>query len=341
MMRSKIINHTSSLVLASFVALTVASPTVAQAPPAPNGCIVSDKLVPTCGAWLGASTPSKDGKYNYNSGLVEYEAAAQRSPNILHFYKRGAKPFPTANEIAAAERPGRARSSLFYNWRPSKSQTWAQVAAGGADNAIDRVAIGLKAYPHPVFLAIFHEPEDDELGPGTGMTADDYVAMYRHVVERLRAHGVTNAVFVMNYMGFSRWANRVDAFYPGNDVVDWIAYDPYGFAAETSMDKLLNSPSGAWPGFYNWAVAKAPEKPLMLAEWGYDLGSQPNAAAILDSAVSVLQSQFPRIKAFVFWNDRMAPFKFRLDQQTPEGRSYAQAYARFAENPYFNVTNGA
>jgi hypothetical protein len=302
-------------------------------------CTIDSKLVPTCGAWLGASTPSLDGKYDYTVGLGEYEAVAQHTPAILHYYKRGAMTFPRADEIAAAERPGQPRSNLFYNWKPSTTLTWAQVAGGGADAAIDQVAAGLKAYPHPVFLTIFHEPENDEKAVGSGMTAVDYVAMYRHVVEHLRTSGVTNAVFVMNYMGFSRWASRVDAFYPGNDVVDWIAYDPYGFAAETSIAKLLNSPSGAWPGFYDWATTKAPGKPLMLAEWGFDVPSQPNAAAILDAAVPVLQAQFPQIKAFVYWNDFVPGFQVRIDQQSAEGVAYGQAYARFAADPYFDTSN--
>ena len=337
-MRFKVITHVASLVLASFVALTGTAPSVAQAPTASRGCTLSEKLVPSCGAWLGASTPSRDGRYNYTAGLIEYEAVTQRTPNILHYYKRGPKTFPTVAEIAAAERPGHVRSTLFYNWKASNSQTWAQVATGGADRAIDKVALGLTAYPHPVFLTIFHEPENDEGGSGTGMTADDYVAMYRHVVLRLRQKGVTNVIFVMNYIGHARWASRVHSFYPGNDVVDWIAYDPYGFGAETSIDKMLNSPTEGWPGFYNWATTYAPDKPLMLAEWGYDLSSQPNAAAILDNAVPVLQSRFPRIKAFVYWNDLLPGFKFRLDQQTPAGLKYGQAFARFAANPYFNVT---
>lgn len=336
----KIVTHLISVLLAGCVGLTGAGPPAAQVPALANQvCTLSAKLVPSCGAWLGASTPSRNGKYDYNSGLIEYEVVAQRTPNIIHYYKRGSEAFPTVDEIAAAERPGHVRATLFYNWKPSTTQTWARVAAGGADGTIDRVALGLKVYPHPVFLTIFHEPENDEGASGTGMTADDYVAMYRHVILRLRQQGVTNAVYVMNYIGHARWASRVHAFYPGNDVVDWIAYDPYGFGAETSIDKMLNSPSEGWPGFYNWATTYAPDKPLMLAEWGYDLSSQPNAAAILDNAVPVLQSQFPRIKAFVYWNDLMPGFKFRLDQQTPAGQSYGQAYARFAANPYFNVTS--
>ena len=58
-----------------------------------------------------------------------------------------------------------------------------------------------------MFLAIWHEPENDMKGCGSGKTEADYAAMYRYDVTRLRSLGVTNAVFVMNYMGFSGWSD--------------------------------------------------------------------------------------------------------------------------------------
>ena len=51
----------------------------------------------------------------------------------------------------------------------------------------------------------------------------------------LRADGVTNAVMVMNYMGFDRWMRQswFQSMWPGDDVVDWIGLDPYGTGAAT------------------------------------------------------------------------------------------------------------
>ena len=171
-----------------------------------------------------------------------------------------------------------------------------------------------------MFLAIYHEPENDEQADGGGMTAADYVEMYRHVVQRLRDQGVDNAVFVMNYLGFAKWATAVDGFYPGDDVVDWIAYDPYGLAKQHDFARLLNDPADGWPGFYEWATRKAPGKPMMVAEWGFDLPNQPEAAAALESAALVLEYQYPMIKALVYWNDfRDGGFEVRIDQESERG----------------------
>jgi beta-mannanase len=302
---------------------------------------VSALLVPSCGAWFGASTASLDGTFNYTTGMTEYENVAQDTPDIIHFYKRNATTFPTAAEIAQSERPGKQRSLLFYNWKPASGLTWKQIADGGADAAIVTVANGLKQYHHKLFLTIWHEPENDGLAAGSGMTPEDYVAMYRHVVLGLRAQGVTNAVFVVNYMGFSNWSTVVDGYYPGNDVVDWIAYDPYGGVNQTDIGKVLNSKSGTWPGFYSWATAKAPGKPIMLGEWGIDLAKQPAAASIIDGATAIIQSQFPMLKAFVYWNDDANNFKVRLDQAGALGTAYGQAYQRMADQAYFAATQTA
>jgi hypothetical protein len=172
------------------------------------------------------------------------------------------------------------------------------------------------------------------------MTAADYVDMYREVVGELRGHGVDNVVYVMNYLGFDNWAPVVDKFYPGDDVVDWIGYDPYGFAAQTDFALLLNFPTDDWDGFYEWATQKAPGKPILLGEFGFDLASQREAPSIIVTAPEVLAESFPMVKALVYWNDRIpGGLDMRLDQPTRVGGAYGRAYAAMADDPYFNRTS--
>jgi len=303
-------------------------------------CGVSDLLVPDCGAWFGASTPSFDGRYDYTRGLEEYERIVGVQPAVLHFYQRGSDPFPTPEHRALANRPGRPPSILYFNWKPAPDLTWRQIADGEADRAISSVARRLGEHPDRMFLTIQHEPENDVIDePGSGMTPADYVAMYRHVVARLRELDVDNVVFVMGYMGFERWATMVDALYPGDDVVDWIAYDPYGFESVDTFEKLLNEPNGdGWPGFYQWAIAKSPGTPIMLAEWGFDTARNPSAAGALSDATQTLARQFPDIKALVYWNDRGERVDPRLGQGGELADQFDEAFARLASDPYFDQT---
>lgn len=316
-----------------------AAAAASEADPSP-ACPVSELLVPGCGAWFGAATPSADGQFDNRRGLQEYEAITDHEPDILHFYRRGANPFPTVEHRELAERPGRQRSILYFNWKPAPDLTWRQIADGEADSGIASVAAGLADYPSRMFLTIQHEPEDDVIDqPGSGMTPADYVAMYRHVVTRLGELGVDNVVYVMGYMGYERWAPIVEALYPGDDVVDWIAYDPYGFRSVETFAELLNSPNDSgWPGFYRWATTKAPGTPIMLGEWGFDLQRHPSAAEILGDATRTLREEFPMIKALVYWNDQGERIDARLGQGGELMDRFDEAFRTLAGDPYFQRT---
>jgi hypothetical protein len=306
-------------------------------------CSVSDLLVPSCGAWFGSAIPLADGTRDVATGLAEYEAITGEAPDIIHFYQRGSKIFPTSDQIAAAERPGRQRILLYFNWKPSLELTWREIADGGADAAIAAVGAELATYSHKVFFTVHHEPENDVvLTEGSGMTPDDYVDMYRHVVENLRSVAGNRLVFVMVYMGFHRWAGLVDDLYPGDDVVDWIGYDPYGFDQQMDFADLLNRPKPevGWPGFYVWATRKS-DKPIMLSEWGVDLSGMTDPSALLRGAAVVLEEQFPEIKALVYWNSSNSFINARLDQEGEAESRFATAFAQLATDPYFSRSSTA
>lgn len=307
--------------------------------PGSGECTVSELLVPSCGAWLGAATTDRALAYDYRVGLAEYEAVAQNEPDIQHFYRSNGAPFPTATQRSLAHRDGRQRSLMLINWKPSTSHTWRQVANGEADAFIESAAAGMRDYPHKFFLTIFHEPENDFDRFGTPA---DYAAMYRHTVTKLRSLGVTNAVFVWNMMGYSGHGHLYDELYPGDEYVDWIAWDPYGKDKTFDMAMLINEDcchAPNWDGFYTWATRKAPGKPLMLAEWGFDLATAPHAANALENAAEIIRMQFPALKALVYWNESNSFAAARLDQDSDLGRAYAAAYRRLASDPYFNATS--
>ena len=157
-------------------------------------------------------------------------------------------------------------------------------------------------------MAIHHEPENDvSTTPGSGMTAKDYAAMFRHTVQRMRANGVTNVVFVMAYMNVEKWNNSSWWYdlYPGNDVVDWVGVDSYvnaqpGGFHNGDFNYLMNrtTDKAKFPGWYNWAVTK--NKPIMVAEWAvYECKTtcDPNEKAKLHATVVEQLKGMPAIKA--------------------------------------------
>src|SRR3954465_7514569 len=190
-----------------------------------QSCHLNQILRPSCGVLFGAFAQPV-GSESSKQAFPRLERMTGGRLKVLHFYHQGTEFFPTPWEIQLSDHGRR----LLLNWKPEAGHTWAEVAHGAADGYIDREARYLRAHYHKkFFLIIHHEPENEIGGAGSGYTAANYAAMYRHVENRLRAGGVRNVVYAMNYMGAQTYAEQswYRDLWPGNKYVDWIAFDPY------------------------------------------------------------------------------------------------------------------
>jgi beta-mannanase len=237
---------------------------------------------------------------------------------------------------------------LLMNWRVDYGSNWASVAAGKLDKRIDAFAARVKSTyaDKKFFLAINHEPEDDvRPQAGSGMTAKDFAASFRHVVTRLRAEGVSNMVSVVAYMGNERWMAQSwwKDLYPGDDVVDWVGLDSYvssepGYYHNGLFADLLDRHTKGGPGFYQWATTTHPGKPVMVAEWGayHRVGKVVDKSAVFNSVLPELAKR-PAIKAIVYFDTKNDAFGDR-DISIDSSPSSAAAFRKLAASPLFNVT---
>ncbi|GAA3837620.1 hypothetical protein GCM10022226_69680 [Sphaerisporangium flaviroseum] len=307
------------------------------APSGAPGCAATAKLIPSCGAWWGVA-PDVFGGRPPSQAIAAAEDRMGRRADIVHVYHRGGDPFPTPEERHLAR-----KRLLLINWKPSVRHTWADIADGAIDDRIDRVA---KRIRHRLqgrfFLTIHHEPENDvRPRQGSGMTAEDYAAMYRHVVLRLRERGVRNAVTVMTYMGAPNWATKpwFERLYPGDDVVDWIGLDPYADRRVNDFANLVDktrADHASWPGFYRWTQTRFPGKPIMVAEWGaFERHDDPAFKVAFFNSVRRQIRGYPQIKALVYFDSPIAPRgDTRFDTTVAAGR----AFTELARAPYFSST---
>jgi hypothetical protein len=316
-------------------AATVRLPSVPDA----QGCTVSVHLVPSCGAWLGVA-PGSFSEVPKPEALAAFEAATGTTMDVVHTYHRAGQLFPTPAEIAMAREPGRRRM-LFLNYKPEGGHTWTEVAEGRMDPELDRLARHMRTvYADPFFFTVHHEPEEEvREAPGSGFRAADYAAMFRHVVERLRAGGVTNAVTVFNVMGSSKYGSRqwFDRLYPGDDVVDWIGWDPYACVDPDDpcgdyRDLINRTFDAEWPGFYDYVRHAHPGKPLMLAEWGVIENGPPERKADVFTAVANQVAGHPEIKALIYFDAAVSPLGDSRVDSTPASLA---AYRQLAALPWF------
>ncbi|MFC4065935.1 CBM96 family carbohydrate-binding protein [Actinoplanes subglobosus] len=315
-----------------------------------GGCTTGALLIPSCGVLWGAaaggftSTPR-------DTALKQWETLTGRTATIFHAYHKGDEKFPTKSEIAMTRDPQRPRV-LLLNWKVAYGSTWAKVAAGEKNARIDAWADHVKAEygTQKFFLALHHEPENDvQAAASSGMTAKDYAAMYRHVIQRLRAKGVTNVVNVLAYMGNEKWLAQSwwKDLYPGDDVVDWIGLDSYvsvepGYYHFGGFGDLLDrKPTGGGTGFYDWSVKNHPTKPIMVAEWGmyHRVAKVTSKAAAFRTVLPELRKR-PQIKAVVYFDtakDDQGDRNIAVDTTT-DGLA---AFRAVAADPMFNVRLGS
>ncbi|MEV8510178.1 glycosyl hydrolase [Actinoplanes sp. NPDC051475] len=324
----------------------LAGPTVAQAAPKPvtGGCATGAKLVPSCGVLWGAAAGGFTGAPRDQEHKA-WEKLSGRTATIFHTYHKGDEKFPTDAEIAMTRDPEHPRV-LLLNWRVEYGSTWANVAAGKLDTRIDAFAARVKAtLPAKFFLVLNHEPEDDvRPAAGSGMTAKDFAASYRHVIQRLRAKGVTNAVSVVAYMGNEKWMAQSwwKDLYPGDDVVDWVGLDSYVSAEKNYYHQgmfadLLDRKAPKGTGFYDWSVKNHPSKPIMVAEWGayHRIGKVVDKAAQFNSVLPELAKR-PAIKAIVYFDTAKDAFGDR-DISINSTTSSLTAFRKLAANPLFTI----
>jgi hypothetical protein len=314
----------------------------ASVPDATSGCTAGTNLVPTCGVLWGAAAGgfTRDSR---TSALHSWEQLSGRKTSVFHSYHSGSQLFPTKSEIAVAHEKGNPRL-LAINWKVDSGTTWSKVAAGGEDARIDREAAYLKhSFTDKFFLILHHEPENDvRPAKGSGMTASDFAAMFRHTILRLRADGVHNAVSVVV---FENYAPLNDAswwpqLYPGDDVVDWIGVDTYlnadpgqfHYGDFASMVNRSTKPS-AFPGFYTWATTHHRGKPLFLAEWGV-YGQAAHKASVFNTVLPQIKS-FPAIKAMVYFDTPRD--QAGRDIRINSSASSLAAFRKIATNSIFKV----
>jgi hypothetical protein len=272
---------------------------------------VSDKLVPTCGAWLGAWSNDHGTASGLRLQTDEHEARIGRNVNVVRWYHGDTSTSLTSDEKYYINREN---TYLLMNWKPA--QPWANGAGSNTtvNSRIDAMADSIKSVaPKKVMLNVYHEPENDvSTGanncPSTIYASSasmgspaDYVAMWKNTRARFDAKGVTNVVWTISYMSFSKYDCMVKDLWPGNNLVDWVLYDPYPGASE-DWDTGFGR-------FYNWLETNSDSthafssKPYGIGEWGAWHSDQTRVRQLyIDGKTALAAGKYPKIKLYAIFD---------------------------------------
>ena len=213
-----------------------------------------------------------------------------------------------------------------------------RIIAGEHDAYIDRWADSAKAHAAPIMVSFCNEMNGtwfpwsgSHYGAGNKIPGTDPVRFegpeifkqaWRHVVDRVRARGADNVLWVFHTMDFSlpndTW-NMARQFYPGPDYVDWLGFSLYGnqFVSDREWAPFFDLID--WP--YTELTMLDPNKPIMLCEWGVgDFPKVGDKGAWIRDGFALMsdEKKFPRLKAAVFWHERWQNSADEVDESTKE-----------------------
>jgi len=303
--------------------LTRAAVAAEPAPTAPTLTLA----VPEHGAYTGAYIDFGDTEDQVTlEGLERFEALVGKHQAIVafsNFWGEGGLPLRSLRILDAYG----AIPLLFwspweapYNNRSAGRFRLDHILAGDNDAFIDDWAAQAAAWGKPMLVAWGIEMNGTWFpwsgvfyGGGAIIEGSDppryqgpetYKRAFRYVVDRVRAKGARNVLWVYHSNHGSSpdepW-NQIDAYWPGSDYVDWVGVSAYG---KQFPFQHWYSFKGAFLNSYNTTIAMAPNKPFILAEWGVGEFADGDKGAYIEEAFRRMEEQSPRLKAAVFWHER-------------------------------------
>ncbi len=293
----------------------------------------SPLLVPACGAWIGSSDRRTD---ELDASVQETLLGRQLDMVRLYIVGPDADVFTPVHRQLADE--GR---TLVYSWKVSTDNSagpaWRRVADGEFDDQLVRIAEQIVDSGHTVLFSLHHEPEDDATTLNGNFGSDaDYANMMRHAHEVMEPIGGDQMIWFVNYMGHSFGDfKQVEAMYPGDDVIDWVSWNPYNWFGCHGNAPWKGFREQAKP-FYDWAQQRHPDKPLMIGETATneDPDDPLRKANWIADMGTALQNDFPQVRA-VLWFHQSTDSGF-CERRWDSSDISVESFSELANSAYFN-----
>jgi hypothetical protein len=270
------------------------------------------------GGFTITSAPTPDG---YLSSFDRFEAEACRHLDLAHVYLRWTDQFPSQVARTLVAR----RHYLLVSWTGTDL---AAMASGSLDAEITARARQIAALHAPVFLELRWEMDRPNLAREVHSPAT-YIAAWRHVRALFQAADVHNVSWVWCPTSSGFATGRAQAYYPGDDEVDWVCADAY--PALVHPDAPYPSFASLIQPFMNWT--KSHDKPVMIGEFGIPQSYSPSTrAAWIDAADQALAVR-PRIKAVGYFDGVIPGTPPSLTFALGSSPVVLHAFRRLADDP--------
>jgi hypothetical protein len=181
--------------------------------------------------------------------------------------------------------------------------TLQNIINGNFDAYITQWAQESKAWGHPYFLRFAHEmngywnPWSEQVN---GNKPGQFVLAWRHVHDIFTRLGVSNVTWVWSPNIDYSTSTPLQELYPGDAYVDWAAMSGYNWG--NIGGHVWQSFSSVFSQTYN-DILGITSRPIMITETASTEQAGNKASWISDAFVTQLPHNFPRIHAFVWFNE--------------------------------------
>ena len=257
------------------------------------------------GAWIKPAELTHVGRL---AAVDTLENDLGRRLSIINTYRRFEQPVGTTSDKEFLA----GGATLMISWATGDNRS---ILDGDYDDLIRKQAVAIRRIHRPVLLRMRWEMDRPNLR-ATMWSAGDYIAAWKYVRTLFHEERADNVSWVWcpTAEGFIR--GDAQAFYPGDDQVDWTCVDVY--AGETFR------PIGELMGPFLQFAARHP-RPIVIGEFGVARawGSQRRAAWLKDAERTFKAN--PQIKAVAYF------------ESDPEGNGPTKQFQLTGDRPAFKA----
>lgn len=274
---------------------------------------------PAHGAYFGAyPQPASDTQPARIAAVDTLQQQLGRQLGIVHVYLKWQAPFPTSSDLAILHQ----NSILLLSWAGADTRT---ITSGAYDSLIRQRAREIKATGKPIFLEWRWEMTRPNLSYQIHSPAD-YVAAWDHIRSIFAQEHVKNVAWVWCPSSWAFANGSAQAYYPGNNEVDWVCADAYPPSGYHSFADVVHP-------LLDWASHHS--KPVMIGEYGVPRSYLPQQRAQWLRAAGQTARSDPQVKALVYFDGDPAGNGVRVMYGLDPGSAPLQALRAVADERYF------
>ena len=202
-----------------------------------------------------------------------------------------------------------------------------RIIHGDFDKYIREWAEASREWGHPYFLRFdwemngFWFPWNEGVN---GNKAGEFVKAWKHVHDIFTAVGATNANWVWcPNIALIKKLKGVRKFYPGNQYVDWTCLDGFNWG-DTANSAGWQTFTHVFSSTYKEVESFASSKPMIIGETASDERGGSKAAWIRN-ALQVMPTSFPKIRGFVWFDEKSQGMKWPIESSKSSEQAFEQA----------------